>query len=80
MTGRRHILGVPLTFMHRTWTNDKVLATMLEDTQIHIKTHHYYYNTSRITFLGHILRVDMTDPLKQVTCEHDDLKLLQACH
>ena len=74
MKGLRNILGVPPTFMDRSWTNRKVLDTIFVGTKTHGKNI-TIIKLKRIALLGHIIRSDMNDPLKQVTYEHDDLNI-----
>ena len=67
----RRALHIPPTFIDRQWTNAKVLeiaSTILEKP---IKTFSQSWTQAKQRLLGHILRADHTDPLRQVTFEQD---------
>lgn len=63
--------------MDRSWTNRKVLDTIFAENKTHVKNITSIIKLKRIALLGHIIRADMNDPLKQVTYEHDDLCFLR---
>ena len=73
-------MGVQPTFIDRTRTNAKVLALankeagVKEDKPPKIKLISEIIRSIRTTLLGHVIRSDRKDPMKQVTFEDEHLR------
>ena len=85
MKGLRTNLGIPPTHIDREWTNDKVMKKANEEAGTNmidpnetpkIKNVFSIIHNKRLTLLGHILRSDANDPLREVTFENQNLKPL----
>ena len=80
LKGLRKILGVQPTFIDRTQTNARVLALAnkeagaKEDKPPKIKLISEIIKNRRVTLLGHVIRSDRKDPMKQVTFEDEHLR------
>ena len=73
LKGLRKILGMSTTFINRGNTNDKVYAEATkiafnkEGDNRTIRRFSEFHNTRKANLLGHILRADNEDPLRQVS-------------
>ena len=84
MKGLRKILGIPPTHIDRTWTNEKVLEKANKEVGVEfpnpnnrkIKKVTHTLKLKRLSLLGHIIRADPNDPLKQVTFANESLDVL----
>ena len=85
MKGLRKRLGLPPN-IDRTWTNDKVLYKANKDVGVEfplldrrkINNVTYTLKKKRLSLLGHIIRTDDNDPIKQVTFANNGLEPLTA--
>ena len=68
MKGLRRILKIPSTYIDRTQTNDVVLQKANE-TGTHTQRLSESWKEQKLKLLGHILRADHSDPLRQVLFE-----------
>ena len=66
MKGLRRILRIPPTRIHRRYTNQKVLDILQADHHHLIEKFSLTWMTRKVKLLGHILRTDSKDPMKQV--------------
>ena len=69
MKGHRRILGIPPTFIDRTWTNKRVKEEIENQTKKPYKTFSEQWNKSKLNLLGHVLRSSKDNPLYQVCFE-----------
>lgn len=66
MKGLRRILKIPPTFIDRSYTNQKVLDILKTNHHHLIEKFSLTWMTRKVRLLGHILRTDSKDPMKQV--------------
>ena len=66
MKGLRRILKIPPTFIDRTYTNQKVLDLLNNDYRHVIEKFSLTWMKRKVKLLGHILRTDYKDPMRQV--------------
>ena len=69
MKGHRRILGIPPTFIDRTWTNKRVKEEIENQTKKPYRTFSEQWNKSKLNLLGHVLRSSKDNPLYQVCFE-----------
>ena len=74
MKGIRRLMNIPPTHVDRTWTNDMVYTRASEECGKPIMRFSDMYNRQKLRLLGHILRADETDPMRQVTFEGNTWK------
>ena len=67
----RRALQIPPTFIDRGWTNEKVLELASVVAGKEIKPFSENWRQAKFRLLGHILRTDYSDPLRQVTFEQN---------
>ena len=67
MKNLRRILGVPPTYVDRTWTNDRVHEECSVAAGKPIWRFSEIYDRQRLKLFGHVLRADQSDPLHEVT-------------
>ena len=80
------MLGTQPTHIDRTWTNDKVLYKANKDVGVEFplldkrqnKQVTHTLKKKRLSLLGHIIRTDDNDPIKQVTFANNKLEPLTA--
>ena len=65
----RRILGIPPTFVDRTWTNKKVLEKLRDEHNITVGLFSAAWRKKKVKLLGHILRAPKYDPMRQVLFE-----------
>ena len=69
MKGLRRILKIPPTFVDRTATNQHVLDVLQTTHNIHIELFSHTWKNRKLKLLGHILRSNPQDPMRQVLFE-----------
>ena len=67
--GYRRILHIPPTSIDRTKTNEFVTTTLTTQHQVHVRKFSDLWLQRKITLLGHIIRSDPSDPMRQVLFE-----------
>ena len=65
----RRILHIPPTSIDRTKTNEFVTTTLRTQHQVHVRKFSDLWLQRKITLLGHIIRSDPSDPMRQVLFE-----------
>ena len=84
MKGLRKIPGIPPTHIDCSWTNEKVMEKTNKEVGINnpspnnskIKKVTQTLKMKRLALLGHVIRANPKDPLKQVTFANDNLDIL----
>ena len=66
MKGLRRILKIPPTFIDRSYTNQKVLDILQPDHRHYVEKFSLTWMKRKVKLLGHFLRTDSQDPMKQV--------------
>ena len=69
MKSLRRILKIPPTFIDRTYTDHKVNHILRDDHHIQVEMFTTTWMNKKIKLLGHILRADTNDPMRQVMFE-----------
>ena len=73
MKGIRRILHIPPTHEDRTWTNKLVLEKTKKEIGKPIVRFSSSWKKAKLALLGHIIRTNTNDPLRQVIFEKDTL-------
>ena len=69
--GLRKILGVPPTFIDRTNTDESVRQRIKDELEIEVKPFTEVLKERRLKLLGHVIRAEDDDPLKEVIFNRD---------
>ena len=75
MKGLRKILGIPPTFIDRTQTDESVRQKIKDEYEIEVIPLTEILKGRRLKLLGHVIRAEETDPLKEVTFNRETMEV-----